>query len=67
MTACMSIFHLAGQCSLLISAGGGNSLIQGIVRVGVHLMVIGAALLLRQDRLHRKQGGTGREGDRADR
>ena len=48
MTASMSIYHLSGQCSLLLDNLNAPGPVQGAARVVIHLALIGVALWLRR-------------------
>ena len=46
-TASMSIFHMAGQCSLLLASQNAPGAVQGAARIVIHLLLIAVALRLR--------------------
>ena len=46
-TASMSIFHMAGQCSLLLASQNASGAVQGAARIVIHLSMIAVALRLR--------------------
>ena len=48
ITASMSIYHIAGQCSLLLASLNAPGAVQGAVRVAIHFLLILVALWLRR-------------------